>query len=252
MIDTHCHIDFQDFDDIRDDIIKESRLKLSGIINSGTSFEGNKRALELSKKEKDFIFPSLGFHPVSSADFSEDEIQIAKDHIIDNIEDMVAVGEVGMDFFYVKAKSARKRQAEIFKDFAEIAQEHKKPILIHARDCERKALNIIKEYDIPEVVFHCYSGSLKTAKRIIDSNYYMSFSTMICYSNHHQKIIKEIPLEHVLTETDSPYLSPFDGINKPSNVVYVAKKISEIKSIDFNDVEKITENNAKKVFNLKI
>lgn len=251
MIDTHCHLNFEEFDDEREEIIKDCKDKLTAVINSGTSLEHNIATLKLAQEEKDFIYPSLGFHPVSSADFSEDEIKLAQDHIIENIDKIAAIGEVGMDFFYVKDKAARERQKVIFRSFAELAQEYEKPIIIHSRDADKKALNIITEYSIPDVVFHCYGGSLKTAKRIMDEDYYMSFSTMLCYSKRHQELAKEIPLEYILTETDSPYLSPLnDGKNKPYNVIYTGQKLAEINEMEFSEVEKITENNARKVFNM--
>mgnify|MGYP000154697819 FL=1 len=158
-----------------------------------------------------------------------------------------------MDFFYVKDKSLRARQKEIFTSFIEIANDYKVPLLMHVRDCEKKALNIINEYeDLPYVVFHCFSGSLKTAKRIMEhDNYYMSFSTMLCYSQRHQELIKDIKLDHVLTETDSPYLAVTkEERNEPANVIKACEKIAEIKEMDLNTVDEITTNNAKRVFNI--
>ncbi|MGL4670063.1 MAG: TatD family hydrolase [Methanobacteriaceae archaeon] len=253
MIDTHCHIDFKDFDKDRDEVLKVAKSELTAIINSGTSLEGNNRVLKLSKSDnyKGFLYPSLGFHPISSGDASNKELEIAKSHIVDNIDNIVAIGEVGMDFYYVKDKEKRARQEEIFRGFAELAEEYSVPLLIHARDSERKAYNIVKEFkSIPEVIFHCYSGSLKIANQLVDSGYYMSFSTMICYSKHHQEVAKEIPVENILTETDSPYLSPFEGRNQPIYVTEAIKKIAEVKGEDFSKIDDLTEKNAKKVFKI--
>ncbi|WP_299523418.1 TatD family hydrolase [uncultured Methanobrevibacter sp.] len=253
MIDTHCHIDFEDYDKDRLEVIKRAQNVLDAVIDSGTSLEGNQKVLELSKENKGFIYPTFGFHPVTSQECSKEELHSAQKHLIDNIKDIVAIGEVGMDFFFVKDKTLRARQKEIFTSFIEIANEYKVPLLMHVRDCEKKALNIVNEYeDLPYVVFHCFSGSLKTAKRIMQhDNYYMSFSTMVCYSQRHQDLIKNIPLDNVLTETDSPYLAMTkEERNEPSNIVNACKKIAEIKEIDLNTVDKITTNNAKKVFNI--
>jgi TatD DNase family protein len=255
MIDTHCHINFENFDKDREELIERSKEKLTAIINSGTNIEGNKESLLLSKENPDFIYPTFGFHPINSGKTSEKDLEIAISYILDHLDDIVAIGEVGMDYFYVKDKDERKKQNEVFKKFAEIANTHKIPILIHARDCERKAYNIVKEYkDIPKVVFHCYSGSLKTVKRILEDNpqkYYFSISTMICYSNHHQELIKDIPLENLLTETDSPYLAPKKGDrNEPINVGKAIQKIAEIKEVAIDYVDEITTNNAKEVFGI--
>jgi len=158
-----------------------------------------------------------------------------------------------MDFFYVKDKALRERQREIFTTFLEIADEYKVPILMHVRDCEKKAVNIIENYDnIPYFVFHCFSGSLKTARRIMDKdNCYMSFSTMLCYSKQHQDLIENIDLNYILTETDSPYLAMTkEERNEPVNVVNALNKISEIKKIDLNTVDEITTSNARKIFKI--
>lgn len=254
MIDTHCHIDFEEYDKDRLTVIQRAKDNLDCIINSGTSFEGNKTVLELSKKYPDFIYPSCGFHPVSSQEKTDEDLKIAKEHMIENLDEFVAIGEVGMDFFYVKDKTLRARQKEIFLNFVEIANEYEKPLLIHGRDCERKIFNMIKEYsDIPKVIFHCYSGSLKTIKRILDrEDYYISFSTMLSYSEKHQELVKHVPIDRILTETDSPYLAlTKEERNEPANVINAVKKISEIQEIDFEEVDKVTTKNAKYVFSIK-
>ena len=158
-----------------------------------------------------------------------------------------------MDYFYVKDKALREKQKEIFLSFIEIANEYKVPLLMHVRDCEKKALNIVLEYDdIPYVIFHCFSGSSKTARRIMEKdNYFMSFSTMLCYSKQHQNLIKNISLDHILTETDSPYLAMTkEERNEPVNVVNAVKKISEIQNEDMETVDRITTNNARKIFKI--
>jgi len=252
MIDTHCHLDFKPFNKDREEVIKRSKEKLSCLINSGTSYQGNRGVLKLAKDNSNFIYPSFGFHPVSSGDTSEKDLEIAMDYMVKHLDDIVAIGEVGMDYFHVKDKKLREKQGKIFESFAELANEHEVPLLIHSRDCERKAYNIVKKFNsIPEVIFHCYSGSLKTAKKIMDDGYYISFSTMICYSKHHQELAKDIPLEYILTETDSPYLAPTRGErNEPLNVSSVIEKLAEINEEKIDKIDKITEKNAKSVFNI--
>lgn len=253
MIDTHCHIDFEEYDSDRDEVIKRAKEKLDAVIVSGIGYKSNQGVLELCSQNKDFIFPSFGYHPVSSQNCSEEELKSAQKHLIENLDNIVAIGEVGMDFFYVKDKALRERQKEIFLSFIEIANDYKVPLLMHVRDCEKKALNMVLEYDdIPYVVFHCYSGSLKTAKRIMDKdNYFMSFSTMLCYSKAHQDLIQKISLDHVLTETDSPYLAMTkEERNEPVNVVNAVKKIAELQDMDIENVDRITTDNARQVFKI--
>ncbi len=253
MIDTHCHIDFKDFDDDREDVIKRAKDRLDHVIVSGYSNDSNMEVLQLSKDYKGFIYPTFGFHPVSSQNATEEDIKTAHENISKYLDDIVAIGEVGMDYFYVTDKTLRERQQEIFRGFLELANEYKVPIVMHVRDCEKKAVNIIQEYeDIPYFVFHCYGGSLKTAKKIMNmDNCVMSFSTMLCYSKHHQDLIEKIDLDYVLTETDSPYLAMTkEERNEPANVVNAVHKIAEIKDMDVEAVDEITTNNARKIFKI--
>ena len=253
MIDTHCHIDFKDFDSDREDVIKRAKDKLDNVIVSGFSNDSNMEVLQLSKDYEGFIYPTFGFHPVSSQNATQEEIDIAHENIKNHLDEILAIGEVGMDYFYVTDKALRERQQEIFKGFLELANEYKVPIVMHVRDCEKKAVNIIPEYeDIPYFVFHCYGGSLKTAKKIMNmDNAVMSFSTMLCYSQQHQDLIKKIDLDYVLTETDSPYLAMTkEERNEPANVAKAVQKIAEIKGIDVETVDEITTNNARRVFKI--
>ena len=253
MIDTHCHIDFEEYDKDRSEVIARAKDKLDAVIVSGIGYGSNQGVLDLCSKYEGFIYPSFGYHPVSSQNCSDKELKQAHSHLIDNINNIVAIGEVGMDYFYVKDKALREKQKEIFLSFIEIANDYNVPLLMHVRDCEKKALNIVLDYDdIPYVVFHCYSGSLKTARRIMEKdNYFMSFSTMLCYSKAHQELIKNISLDHILTETDSPYLAMTkEERNEPANVVKAVKKIAEIQNEDIETVDSITTNNARKVFKI--
>ena len=253
MIDTHCHIDFEDFDDDREEVIKRARDKLDLIIACGFNRESNQNVLDISKEYEGFVYPTFGFHPVSSQNSTDEELKDAQNHLIDNLDSIVAVGEVGMDYFYVTDKALRERQQEIFTSFLNLANEYKVPIVMHVRDCEKKAVNIIEDFDdIPYFVFHCYGGSLKTAKRIMNrDNCFMSFSTMLCYSKHHQDLIEKIDLNYVLTETDSPYLAlTKEERNEPANVVNAVYKIAELKNMDVETVDEVTTNNARKIFKI--
>lgn len=253
MIDTHCHIDFEEYDKDRDQVINNAKDVLDAVIVSGIGYQSNKGVLDLSNEYKGFIYPSFGYHPVSSQKYTDEELTLAQKDIIENKDNIVAIGEVGMDFFYVKDKALREKQREIFSSFIEIANDHKIPLLMHVRDCEKKALNMVLEYDdIPYVVFHCFSGSQKTARRIMEKdNYFMSFSTMLCYSKQHQDLIKNISLDHILTETDSPYLAMTkEERNEPANVVKAVAKIAEIQNEDVETVDNVTTSNARKIFKI--
>ncbi len=252
MIDTHCHVDFKEFNKNREEILKRAQKKLTCIVNSGVTLDGNRKVLKLSEEYKKFVFPSLGFHPVNSSKSDQSAVETVIEELHENIDKAVAIGEVGMDYHHIKDSEGRKRQENIFNQFCVLAEEYELPLIVHARDAEERAFKIVKKYkSIPEVILHCYSGSLETANKIIEEGYYTSFSTMICYSQHHQVLAKEIPLKYILTETDSPYLSPFKGEkNEPAFVEEAVKKIAEIKGNKFSKVDNITEKNAKKVFGI--
>ena len=138
-------------------------------------------------------------------------------------------------------------------EFVELADEYKKPLVIHGRDAEKKIFNILEDYDdIPRVVFHCYGGSAKLARRIADKDeYYMSCSTQVCYSKAHQELFSKIPLERILTETDSPYLAMTkEERNEPANVALAVEKLAEIQNMDVSIIDETTEANAHHVFGI--
>lgn len=252
MIDTHCHIDFEEYDKDRTEVIKRAKEKLDAVIISGIGLESNKNLLDYCRND-DFIYPSLGFHPIRSHEVSPEELKQTHQHIIENKKDIVAIGEVGLDFYYVKDKAIRNIQMERFETFVKLSNDYEIPLLIHSRDAYKKALNLVLEHEnIPYVIFHCYSGSYKTAKRIMEhDNYFMSFSAMLNYSKPHQELVEKIPVESMVTETDSPYLAlTKEERNEPVNVTLAVEKIAELKNMDISTVDEITANNAKRAFNL--
>ena len=252
MIDTHCHIDFKEYNKNREEIMDRAQQKLNAIINSGASLGGNRRTLKFMDEYKGFLYPTLGFHPSNASKADYNIIEQALDEIKNNLDKIVAIGETGLDYHELNNDKNKERQIKVFKTFIELANEYKLPLVIHARDAEKDALDMVMKYSsIPEVIFHCYGGDAETANNIVDQGYYLSFSTIICFSKEHQTIIEEQPISNMLTETDSPYLSPFKGLrNEPSFVEEVIKKIADIKSLSTNKVDKITEKNAKKIFGI--
>lgn len=252
MIDAHCHVDFKEFNKNREEVVARAKKKLTAIVNSGATLGGNRRTLKLVEDYKGFIYGTLGFHPVDASKADDNIIEQTFKEIHENIDKTVAVGETGLDFHHIGDTEARNRQIKVFRSFIDLANEYELPIVIHARDAELKAFELVNRYsrDI-DVIFHCYGGSVETANKIIDESYYVSFSTIICYSDYHKELVEEIPIQNILTETDSPYLSPFKGQkNEPAFVEETVKKIAEIKSISTLKVDKITEKNAKKVFGI--
>jgi TatD DNase family protein len=164
----------------------------------------------------------------------------------------VGIGETGLDFHEITDTNAQKRQINLFQTFIKLSEEYELPLIIHARGAEKKAFEMVKKASsIDNVVFHCYGGDAETAERIVLEGYHISLSTIVCFSEHHQNLAERIPLTNILTETDSPYLSPFKGIrNEPAFVEEAVKVIAEKKSISMGEVDKKTEKNAKKIFKI--
>ncbi len=252
MIDTHCHVDFKEYNKNRNEVMERAKDNLNAVINSGASLGGNRRTLNLQEEYNGFLYSTLGFHPSNASKADSSIIKQALDEINNNIDMAVGIGETGLDFHEVTDSNARKRQVNLFKIFIELSKEYELPLIVHARDAEEKALAMVKNASsIENVVFHCFGGDIKTAELIVEEGYYISLSTIVCFSEHHQKLAHEIPITNLLTETDSPYLSPFKGVrNEPSFVKEAVKVIADKKSINFNEVDRRTEKNAKKIFKI--
>lgn len=252
MIDTHCHIDFKEYNKNREEVMERAQKKLRAIINSGASLGGNRRTLKFKEEYPGFLYPTLGFHPSNVLKADSSIIEEALNEIRQNIGQAVAVGETGLDFHNLDDESSKKRQIEVFETFIELAVEYELPLVIHARDAEKQALEMVTNHSsIPDVIFHCYGGDSETASQIVDECYYLSFSTIISFSKHHQDLARDIPISNILTETDSPYLSPFKGTrNEPAFVEEVVKTLAQIKDVSGDKVDKETQENAMKIFGL--
>lgn len=248
IIDSHCHLDFPKFNrDRRESIERARNSGVVEMINSGMDYKTNLSTLSLSD-EYDFIHPTLGLGP--QVVIHSDDIQV--EHILDQIEQnihrAVGIGEAGMDYYHCKSIPGQMRQVEVFKKIIDIAQSHDKTLVIHGREAEDKALKLVQNLDM--VVFHCYGGSVKTMERIVDAGYYVSIATLVCFSEHHQILAEKLPLENMLLETDSPYLSPRKGRNEPAFIVDSLEKIAQIKEIEKQEVAKATTKNTRRAFRI--
>jgi TatD DNase family protein len=252
VIDSHCHVDFKVYNKNREEVLKRAQEKLTAIVNSGATLGGNRRTLKLAEEYKNFIYPTLGFHPSNSDKSDASVIKKVLKEIEANIGYVVALGETGLDFNGLKGEKGKNKQIKLFETFLNLAEDFQLPLVIHARDAEKKSLEMVKKHrSIPHVIFHCYGGDLQTARKIIEEGYFISLSTIVVFSEHHQELARELPLSHLLTETDSPYLSPFKGKrNEPVFVEETVKTIAEVRSIPTKEVDKVTEKNARRVFSI--
>lgn len=248
VIDSHCHLDFKHFNKDREAVI--ARARDSGVvcmINSGVDYATNKSTLELTEKY-DFIYPTLGLNPNSLPGKSDADVQAILDQIRENAARAVGVGEAGLDYYRCADPRDRKRQVEVFQKVIDLARSLDLPLIIHARDTEQQAFDMVK--DLEKVVFHCYSGTLPTMKQAIDRGFYVSLATIVCRSNQHKILARNLPLENMLVETDSPYLSPSRGRNEPANVLESVNLIARIKGVDPSAVAEASARNTRKIYRL--
>ena len=248
VIDSHCHLDFPKFNKDRHETIERARS--SGVvqmINSGIDYSTNANSLELAKKY-DHIHATLGLSPQMVPDANEEKIKQILAQMERNVDRAVGIGEAGLDFYYCKTESGRKKQEEVFSKVIDIADKYNKTLVIHGRDGEGLALKMTRDLD--RVIFHCYGGSLETMRNIVDAGHYVSVPTLVCFSEHHKEIANDLPLEHMLIETDSPYLSPRKGRNEPAFVLDSVPVIADLKGIDATEVAMATVQNTRRAFEL--
>ena len=248
VIDSHCHLDFSKFNKDRKETIERAKsCGVVGMINSGIDYRTNANSLELAGKY-DFIHATLGLSPQMVPEAHDDKIKQILSQIERNIDKAVGVGEAGLDFYYCKAETGRKKQEKVFGQVIELADRYCKTLVIHGRDGEELALKMSR--DLKRVVFHCYGGSLETMRNIVDAGHYVSIPTLVCFSEHHKTIAKNLPLENMLIETDSPYLSPRKGRNEPAFVRDSVPVIAQLKEADETEIATATMRNTRRAFEL--
>lgn len=247
LVDVHAHIDFPQFDQDRDAIIKKAEKEEILIVNSGMGSEGMERTLELTKRYEN-IFATLGINP---REFNEKEIENCINLIRKNKEKIIGIGEVGLDYYWIKESEKRELEMENFQRFIELSNELNLPLIVHSRDSEANVIKILRDFD-SKAILHCFGGSMKEAEEAILLGNLISIPTSVVYSKQKQEMVGEIPLEHLVLETDAPYLAPVPrSRNEPINLKLSVQKIANMKDIDKEIVENTTTENAKRFFNLK-
>lgn len=250
MIDSHAHLNDQKFDG-EVDVVVENAMKngVKYIIINGYDIASSKRAIELAN-QYECIYATVGIHPLDIESYNEDSIstlrKLAKE------KKVVAIGEIGLDYYYDKTKKVE--QTEIFKLQLALAKELDMPVTIHSRDALNDTYEVLKESG-NKGVMHCYSGSSEYAKKFVDLGFYISLAGVVTFKNavSAKEVAKEISLSKLLVETDCPYLTPhpYRGKrNEPAYVKYVVEEIADIKSVSIEEVAKQTSANAIQLFNL--
>ncbi len=237
LIDIHAHLHVKDFDKDRDKVINNCKII---IVEAGVDLETDLKVLDLSKKYTN-LFPALGFHP----EYIEKEKEV--DQILKLLDKATAISEVGLDYFWIKDQNLRKKEIDILRIFLEEGEKRKLPVILHSRGGNKDLLNLLPSYKI-EFVLHGYEGSIKDAQKFIDMGGYISIPPILLRDKNRQEIVKAIPIENILTETDSPFMGyEKNQRNEPCNVMFTIRKIAEIKNMDEKEVEKKIEENFKKI-----
>jgi TatD DNase family protein len=254
LIDSHCHIDDARYDQDREAIIARARdAGVGSFVTIGCDLETSRAAVTLAQQHP-YISATVGVHPHEVKRIEAnwyDELRA-----LSRATRVVAYGEIGLDYHY--DHSPRDVQRHRFREQVQLARELKLPIVIHTREAQEDTIAILKEEKAGELggVFHCFSGDAWLAKDALDLGFYLSFSGVITFQNATmlREIVKIVPLDRILVETDSPYLTPAPHRgkrNEPAYVRQVAEKIAEIQGLDLEQVEEATTQNAKRLFRIK-
>jgi TatD DNase family protein len=253
LFDTHVHLNAEQFNEDLEEVI--SRAKEAGVgkmVVVGFDRPTIEKAMELVE-HYDFLYASVGWHPVDAIDMTDEDLAWIEE--LSSHPKVVALGEMGLDYHW--DKSPKDVQKEVFRKQIHLAKKVKLPIIIHNREATQDIVDILREEGAEEVggIMHCFSGSPEIAQECVDMNFYISLGGPVTFKNAKKpkEVAQEIPLERLLIETDCPYLAPHPNRgkrNEPAYVKLVAEQIAELKGVSVEEVEKITTENANKLFNI--
>ena len=259
MIETHAHLDFPDYDKDRDDVIQRAKSSgISAIINVGSSIQGSLASVELAKNYN-FIYAACGVHPHDAKTVSPDTIENIK-KLITSTNRVVAIGEVGIDLY--RNLSPKDIQYNVLSDFLKMSKDLGLPLIIHCREeapDKQEASDMLfqamrETLDMPyKGVMHCFSGNEHLLKTCLDAGLYVSYTCNVTYkkADNLRAVLKKTPLERLLLETDSPFLSPREKRgtrNEPANIQHLLKAVSESMGISEQEIENQTDRNAHNLF----
>lgn len=253
IFDSHAHYDDEAFDEDRDEVIKQIHEDgVIGILNCSSTYDSVSKTCSIVDRWE-FIYGAIGIHPENADELNEDRIEEFKE-IIKNNKKIIAIGEIGLDYYWDE-NPPREVQKEVFKRQMQLADELNLPVVIHDRDAHADTLEIIKQFPNVKGVVHCFSGSVEFAKECIKLGYFIGVTGVVTFKNAKKlvEVVKEVPLDRLLVETDCPFMAPEPNRgkrNKSDNIVYMIEKIAMIKEIDPLEVNKRTNENFYDLMNL--
>ncbi len=251
MIDTHAHIYLGDFEnDLEEILLRAEQTGISKILMPAIDSTTHELMFKVEERFKSCI-SMIGLHPCSVNAGFEQELHIVKDYL--EQRHFVAIGEIGLDFYW--DNTYRNQQYEVFHQQIRIAIQKNLPIVIHSRNAIDECIEVVRQYKEAKGVFHCFSGSLQQAQKIIDLGFMMGIGGVVTFKNAGlDVVIKELGVNNVILETDAPYLAPapFRGKrNEPSYLKFIVEKISAIIGKSNEEIEQVTTANARRLFDLK-
>ena len=249
--DTHAHYDSGAFNADRFEILGSMPdAKVGLIVNPGCDLESSKTAIELAERF-DFVYAAVGWHP-EDMDKLTDKAYAELERLAEHPK-CLAIGEIGLDYYWDDTHKAE--QKELFKKQIELAIRLNKPVIVHDREAHGDSLEIVRDFSELRGVFHCFSGSVEMASELLKRGWYLGFDGPITYKNARKaiEVLEFCPLDKIVVETDSPYLTPVPNRGKRNDsrqLEFVVNKLAEIKGINVDEVENITFENGKKLFGI--
>lgn len=251
MIDVHCHLEQKDFENDLEEVIERAKENgLKAIITCSADIKTFERSLEIVKRFKNYVFLTASVHPIHVPEYSDKEIADFLELLKEKKKFIVGVGETGLDYYWVKDEKQRERQKEVFLWHIELAKKISLPLIVHSREANTDTAKILEEAGYEKVLWHFFSEK-NLVEWLIEHKYKASFNTLLLRSKTHKKIVKKLPLQAIMLETDAPWLG-FGKRNEPSAILKVAEKIAEVKKLSFEEVWQKCGENAKKFFELDI
>ena len=254
LIDTHAHLTSKEYDENLDSIIQNATTAgVSCIVTVGTDLDDSKKAIAIADKY-DNIYASAGFHPHYANDVTSEALdEIAS---ICRQDSAVAIGEIGLDYYYDIAP--REIQRAVFIKQLEIAASAAMPVIIHTRESFDDAYQILRDYSscIPNIVIHCFSEGMLEAEKCVEQGWYVSFTGVLTFAKAEKtrQAARAVPVERLMIETDCPYMSPApmrkQKINEPALIVHIAAKLAEVKGLSKEDISSILTKNSEKFFRI--
>ena len=250
MIDVHCHLEQKDYEKDRDEIIEKCKKELKAVITCCCHPDDFDLTMEMVKKYRNFVFTTASIHPEYIKEVNEEVVENFFKKIEENKEKIVGIGETGLDFI-IEEPEWREKQKELFVKFIELAKNLNLPLVIHARKAFKEAIEVLEKSGAKNVLMHFFTQK-DLLPKIIENGWSISVNTTLLSSKNIKKIVRDLKIEKIMTETDSPWLGPNGQRNDPRSIKLVVEEISRIKKMKIEEVDKITTQNAIEFFKLKL